>query len=79
MIFSEDSRIKIPCILHLVRLGYRLEKYYIYSPERAVLAPVAKILADRKSTKGTAPGVSSQKYWLQWKAADVLDRLFQSS
>ena len=23
MIFSEDSRIKIPCILHLVRLGYR--------------------------------------------------------
>jgi hypothetical protein len=50
------------------------EKYYIYSPERAVLAPVAEILADRKSTKGTAPGVSSQKYWLQWKAADVLDR-----
>jgi type I restriction enzyme R subunit len=23
MVFSEDSRIKIPCILHLVRLGYR--------------------------------------------------------
>ena len=23
MIFSEDSRVKIPCILHLVRLGYR--------------------------------------------------------
>ena len=22
-VFSEDSRIKIPCILHLVRLGYR--------------------------------------------------------
>jgi len=22
MIFSEDSRVKIPCILHLVRLGY---------------------------------------------------------
>jgi hypothetical protein len=21
--FSEDSRVKIPCILHLVRLGYR--------------------------------------------------------
>lgn len=23
MIFSENSRVKIPCILHLVRLGYR--------------------------------------------------------
>lgn len=23
MVFSEDSRVKIPCILHLVRLGYR--------------------------------------------------------
>jgi type I restriction enzyme, R subunit len=23
MVFSGDSRIKIPCILHLVRLGYR--------------------------------------------------------
>lgn len=23
MIFSEDSRVKIPCFLHLVRLGYR--------------------------------------------------------
>jgi len=23
MIFSEDSRVKIPCILHLVRLGYQ--------------------------------------------------------
>jgi len=23
MIFSEDSRVKIPCILHLMRLGYR--------------------------------------------------------
>jgi len=23
MIFSEDSRVKISCILHLVRLGYR--------------------------------------------------------
>jgi len=23
MIFSEDLRVKIPCILHLVRLGYR--------------------------------------------------------
>ena len=23
MIFSEDSRVKLPCILHLVRLGYR--------------------------------------------------------
>lgn len=23
MIFSEGSRVKIPCILHLVRLGYR--------------------------------------------------------
>lgn len=23
MIFSEDSRVKIPCILHPVRLGYR--------------------------------------------------------
>ncbi|HHL33750.1 MAG TPA: type I restriction endonuclease subunit R, partial [Desulfobulbaceae bacterium] len=23
MIFNEDSRVKIPCILHLVRLGYR--------------------------------------------------------
>lgn len=23
MIFSEDSRVKIPCILHLIRLGYR--------------------------------------------------------
>ena len=22
MIFSEDSRVKIPCVLHLVRLGY---------------------------------------------------------
>ena len=22
MIFSEDSTVKIPCILHLVRLGY---------------------------------------------------------
>jgi type I restriction enzyme, R subunit len=22
MVFSEDSRVKIPCILHLVRLGY---------------------------------------------------------
>ena len=22
MIFNEDSRVKIPCILHLVRLGY---------------------------------------------------------
>ena len=50
------------------------EKYYVYSPERAVLAPVAEILTDRKSTKGTAPGVPEQRYWLQWKAADVLDR-----
>ena len=23
MLFSEDSRVKIPCLLHLVRLGYR--------------------------------------------------------
>jgi len=23
MVFSEDSRVKIPCILRLVRLGYR--------------------------------------------------------
>ena len=23
MVFSEDSRVKIHCILHLVRLGYR--------------------------------------------------------
>lgn len=23
MVFSEDSRVKIPCILHLARLGYR--------------------------------------------------------
>ena len=23
MVFSEDSRVKLPCILHLVRLGYR--------------------------------------------------------
>ena len=23
MIFTEDSRVKIPCIIHLVRLGYR--------------------------------------------------------
>jgi type I restriction enzyme R subunit len=23
MVFNEDSRVKIPCILHLVRLGYR--------------------------------------------------------
>ena len=23
MVFSEDSRVKIPCILHLMRLGYR--------------------------------------------------------
>jgi hypothetical protein len=23
MIFNEDSRVKIPCILHLVRLGYQ--------------------------------------------------------
>lgn len=23
MVFSEDSRVKIPCILHLVRLSYR--------------------------------------------------------
>jgi len=23
MVFSEDSRVKVPCILHLVRLGYR--------------------------------------------------------
>ena len=23
MVFSEDSRVKIPCILHLVRLGFR--------------------------------------------------------
>ncbi len=23
MIFSEDSRVKIPCILHLTRLGYQ--------------------------------------------------------
>ena len=23
MVFSEDSRVKIPCLLHLVRLGYR--------------------------------------------------------
>lgn len=23
MVFSEDSRVKIPCILHLTRLGYR--------------------------------------------------------
>ena len=23
MIFSEDSRVKIPCILHLVRIGYQ--------------------------------------------------------
>ncbi len=23
MVFSEDSRVKIPCVLHLVRLGYR--------------------------------------------------------
>lgn len=23
MVFSEDSRVKIPCILYLVRLGYR--------------------------------------------------------
>ena len=23
MIFSEDSRVKIPCTLHLMRLGYR--------------------------------------------------------
>jgi len=23
MVFTEDSRVKIPCILHLVRLGYR--------------------------------------------------------
>ncbi len=23
MIFSEDSRVKIPCILHLVRIGNR--------------------------------------------------------
>lgn len=23
MVFSEDSRVKIPCILHLIRLGYR--------------------------------------------------------
>ncbi|MDD5329375.1 MAG: hypothetical protein PHX38_05175 [Sulfuricella sp.] len=22
MVFSEDSRVKIPCILHLIRLGY---------------------------------------------------------
>ena len=22
MVFSEDSRVKIPCILHLMRLGY---------------------------------------------------------
>lgn len=24
MVFSEDSRVKIPCILHLVRLGFYL-------------------------------------------------------
>ena len=23
MVFSEDSRVKIPCILHLVRFGYQ--------------------------------------------------------
>lgn len=23
MVFTEDSRVKIPCILHLIRLGYR--------------------------------------------------------
>ena len=23
MVFSEDSRVKIPCLLHLMRLGYR--------------------------------------------------------
>lgn len=26
MFSSEDSRVKIPCILHLVRLGYRYLK-----------------------------------------------------
>ena len=30
MIFSEDSRVKIPCILHLARLGYVITSYSIH-------------------------------------------------
>ncbi len=49
------------------------QKYYIYRPERGVLAPVAEILTDRQSTKKDAPGVPERRYWLRWQAADVLD------
>lgn len=42
MIFSEDSRVKIPCILHLVRLGYRYpfkSEYFSDAGHYIVLTP----------------------------------------
>jgi type I restriction enzyme R subunit len=42
MVFSEDSRVKIPCILHLVRLGYRYLslKNAIWDEETNIFPPL---------------------------------------
>jgi type I restriction enzyme R subunit len=57
MIFSEDSRIKIPCILHLVRLGYR----YL-SLKNAVWDEGTNIFPDlfRTAIKRINPGIADE-------------------
>ncbi|ODU49452.1 MAG: restriction endonuclease subunit R [Thiobacillus sp. SCN 63-374] len=56
MVFSEDSRVKIPCILHLVRLGYR----YL-SLKNAVMDEETNIFPDlfRSAIDQINPGISS--------------------
>lgn len=56
MVFSEDSRVKIPCILHLVRLGYR----YL-SLKNAVWDEETNIFPDlfRSAIDQINPGISS--------------------
>lgn len=56
MVFSEDSRVKIPCILHLVRLGYR----YL-SLKNAVRDEETNIFPDlfRSAIDQINPGISS--------------------
>ena len=64
MIFSEDSRVKIPCILHLTRLGYQYLslKNAQWDKDTNILFAVQKVEGDSGSQDlGTNPIV--KKWW----------------
>ena len=66
MIFSEDSRVKIPCILHLVRLGYK----YL-SLKNAIWDEETNIFPElfREAIASINPGIDSED--IQRLLADI--------